>query len=327
MMPGEGYMRELAGMINEAGTPGSSTHIVVPPFVELAADNGTLAAFLGKEKFAVVVEAIHEAFGVPIALTGAASGSAANNFMSMKALIKKLAYGRRVLTQNFWNDEIKQVHTACNLKSPFYITFAQQELGDEAAIKKLIQDMYDRRVISEEGYRYAMGVEHDLEEYRVAAEWKQQQSGTRPPKADPFHNGNFETEAMKIDMQGGNSTAEYWGVKPRPVETTRKTRLDATTDNAIRQAREQHKLDLDHATHQNDLDITFENSKPQPTTTTTETPTTKVTKKSVKKVGKKGTPGKKAVKRQSGTPGQGRPKNSKDSTQRKQRTMKAPRRK
>jgi hypothetical protein len=324
IMPTIEYLDELADKVNKAGTAGSKTYFVVPPYVDLVKDTGTLAAFLGKEKFNVVLEAIYSTFGIPAALTGTASGAAANNFMSMKVLIKKLEYVRQIL-QKFWNEEVKQVHAACNLRSPFFITFTYQELGDEAAIKKLIEDMYDRDVISDETYRYMMGVPHDLEEWRVDAEWKQRQAGTKPPKADPFHNGNFATEAMKIDIQGGNSTPEYWGVKPSPVETSRKTRLDLTTDNNIRQSKEQHKLDLDHATHQNELDITYENSKPQPTTTTTETPTTKVTKKSVKKVSKKGGSGKKATKKQSGVPGQGRPKNSPDSKPRKERTYKRPR--
>jgi len=326
VMPTIEYMEDLAQKVNKAGTGGSKSYVITHPFIELVSDPGTLAAFLGKAKFENVIESIHATFGTPAALTGTASGTAANNFMQVKVLIKKLEYVRQIL-QKFWNDEIKHVHASCGLKAPFFITFAYQELGDEAAIKKLIQDMYDREVLSDESYRYMMGVNHELEESRISREREERQRQARPPKAGPFHTGaNFVTDAMKIAIQGGSYTPEDFGINledNRIDPQIRKPRLEVQNELAIKLAEKTAKLDMDKAEKQIELDIRYENEIPQPVTTTTETPTTKITKKSVRKVGTK--PGsKKATKKPKGVPGTGRPKNSSDKTKRKQRTMRAP---
>ena len=321
LVPPMEYIELMARQINEAAA-GSKTHIVTQPFVDIVADNGSLATFLGESKFKTVLEAIYATFGVPSALTGSASGAAANNFMSMKVLVKKLEYVRDLLVRH-WEEECQQVCAAGGYDDKVYITFTYQELGDESAIKKLIQDMYDRDVISDETYRYMMSVPHELEEHRVTKEWKERKKQSRPPKADPFHNANLDSEVKKIAVQAGTHSPEEVGTELFPAAPTSKNRLNMTTDNAIRQAKEQAKIDCDCATHQNKLDIEYENAKPQPTTTT-ETPDQKVTRKSGKKGGQKGAP-KKAVKKQSGIPGQGRPKLKRDSTKRKPREYKAPR--
>ena len=187
-VPVEEYIEYITRQIAKAGTAGSKSYIVLPPFLELVSDPGTLATFLGKAKFDMVLEAVYSTYGIPAALTETASGAAANNFMSMKVLTKKLTYVRKLLVRDFWNEEVKHAHAAFNFKSPFFITFTYQELGDEAAIKKLIENMYDREVISTETYRYMMDVNHELEESRIQNERERRQKGELPPKAGPYHN-------------------------------------------------------------------------------------------------------------------------------------------
>jgi hypothetical protein len=311
------YLQEMGRMIAQAGAGGSESYIVTQPWLEIEADSGNLHSFLGKQKYEAILEAIYATFGVPAALTGTASGAAANNFMSMKVLVKKLEYVRDMLKE-FWADELKHVCKSFGFDKPVFLTFTYQELGDESAIKKLIQDMYDRDVISDETYRYMMQIDHQLEELRLQDDMEKRKARSVSPKAGPFHSPMLDSDIKKMTVQQGTHPPEAWGVIPEG--DPRAARLDMQNRHQITLLEKQGKIAWDAADHQSDLDIKYENAKPQPTTTTTETPTKKVTKKSVKK----SAPPKKAVKK---APGQGRPKNSRDTNQRQRRTMKAPNKK
>ena len=79
LIPPMEHVEDMTKKIAKAGAGGSKSCIVTHPFIDLISDTGTLATFLGKAKFEIVLEAIYATFGIPAALTGTASGAAANN--------------------------------------------------------------------------------------------------------------------------------------------------------------------------------------------------------------------------------------------------------
>jgi len=264
--PSEEFMKIMGGMINKAGKGGSKSYIFSGPHLSLEAADGSLSTFLGKAKYEMVLEAIYATFGVPSALTGTASGAAANNYMSMKVLIKKLEYVRQILME-FWMDEIRQVCAAFDFKSPVFLTFTYQELGDEAAIKKLIQDMWDRDVISDESYRYFMGADHRLEELRLKADRKQRRSGKRSPKASPYHSPNLPNDLAKITVQQGTHAPEDWGIRLEDVQIkppVRKPIMELRNELAMELQDNQAKINMKMETHRNELQIKRDKAKPKP---------------------------------------------------------------
>ena len=330
----EEHVVAMAQDIKDAGAGGSKSYIVTPAPIKIHEAKGTLATFLGKGKFDAVLDAIYGAFGIPSALTGTATGAAANNYMAMKVLVKKLEYVRRVL-RDFWLEEISQVCDAFGIASKVFLTYTYQELGDEAAMKKLIQDMFDRDAISLETYRYLMGADHELEDLRLTSDRTDRRTGMKTPKAGPFHSGaNLESDLMKIGLQQGIYNMEDLGydLEGRRVKPAiREPRMVMQVDEAIRLAKAQGKIENDTMDHKHELDLEMQDkqsktaievAKNSPAPVVNAPSGNKPSKKATKKVSKTST--KKIVKKPKDIPGKGRPKNSTDDTKRKERTMKAP---
>ena len=99
-------------------------------------------------------------------------------------------------------------------------------------------------------------------------------------------------------------------------------RLKIATDEAIRLAQETSKLHIKEAEKQNELDIQYENEKPPAPAPVM--PGSPSRKKATKKVVKKPTSTKKTSKKPPGESGKGRPPGVRDTTKRKQRTLKRP---
>lgn len=317
------YIEDITRKVNKASVSGSRSSIVTSSAVDIVSAECKLIPFLGKAKYEPVLEAIYGAFGIPSALTGTAVGGAANNFMSMKVLVKKLEYVRQILT-DYWKEELKQTCAAFGFKSPVFLTFTHQELGDESAIKKLIQDMYDREVISDETYRHSMGFNHDLEKVRIAKDRKLRKAGRNAPKAGPYHNANLDIDVKKLAVQGGAYTLEDIGVNLEDGKVDpqiRKSRLEINNDLAIKTMKEQAKIDMAAQLEQGKIDVEVAKNSPRPVMNGGSKPTKKTTKKAVKKAVKT-TPTKKTTTKKTGSPG--RPMNQRDNQKRKTRVMKAP---
>ena len=259
----EQYMEYFAQKIAKAGVGGSSSYIMSPPYLSLVSDDGKLASFLGKAKYEIVLQAIYTGFGIPAALTGDAKGAAANNYMSMKVLVRKLEYVRRLIT-GFWEEEARKVCYAFSLTAPYYITFSHQELGDEAAMKKLVEGMYDRGVISDESYREQGNFNAQMEDYRIKAEDVEREARERRILTTPLHNGNWENEAKKIAVQQGAYALEEIGVPTHDVSVLRKNKVELGTDQATKLADQGHKLQMKMVEKQSELKIQEQKSAPKP---------------------------------------------------------------
>ena len=130
---------------------GGTMDLVWGPELKFTESQSQVYKFLGSEKYQPVLTSIYAGLGIPPTLTGAsgASGGYTNNYVSLKTLIERLEYGRQVLT-NFWIQEIEFVRKAMGFRLPAEIHFDSIVLSDEAAQKKLLMDLADRDIISQE---------------------------------------------------------------------------------------------------------------------------------------------------------------------------------
>jgi hypothetical protein len=181
---------------------GGTMDLVWGPELTFKESNSQVYKFLGNEKYGPVLNAIYGGLGVPQTMTGSSGGGGGftNNFLSLKTLIEKLEYGRDLLV-NFWREEFEDVAEAMGFPTPAELRFDNMILSDEAAEKNLWIQLSDRYIISDETLRERFGESNAIEESRIAKENKDRKKGKTPTKSDPFHNGNTESEYVKLALQ------------------------------------------------------------------------------------------------------------------------------
>jgi len=180
---------------------GGTMDLVWGPELDFKESTSQIYHFLGNEKYGPVLNAVYGGLGVPQTMTGTSSGGGfTNNYLSLKTLIEKLEYGRGLL-ENFWRLEFEDIAEAMGFPSPAELRFDNMILSDEAAEKNLWIQLSDRYIISAETLRERFGESHEIEESRIAKEEKDRKKRKLPPKSDPFHNGNVESEVVKIALQ------------------------------------------------------------------------------------------------------------------------------
>ena len=104
-------------------------------------------------------------------------------------------------------------------KVPATLHFEHMILSDEAAEKNLLIQLADRDIISVETLRDRFGELHDIEDSRIKTEGRKRNKRQMPPKADPFHNGNMESEYRKIALQKGEiGIDDVTTLKPKEPE-------------------------------------------------------------------------------------------------------------
>ena len=148
---------------------------------------------------------IYAGLGVPPSLTGSSKGNDSgftNNSISMKIMIERLEYVRKILTK-FWEGEFKKIQQAMGWRFPAKITWDFQALSDTTE-KALYLDMCDRNIIPHETMLELCRRDPELEAMRIKRESAKQDSGSLPPKASPFHNANQDGEMQKIALQSGH---------------------------------------------------------------------------------------------------------------------------
>ena len=102
--------------------------------------------------------------------------------------------------------------------------FEHMILSDEAAEKNLLIQLADRNVISVETLRDRFGELHDIEDSRIKTEGRKRNRRQMPPKADPYHNANVDSDYRKIALQKGEiGIDDVTVLKPRQVENTAPT--------------------------------------------------------------------------------------------------------
>lgn len=180
---------------------GGTMDLVWGPELDFKESTSQIYHFLGNEKYGPVLNAVYGGLGVPQTMTGTSSGGGfTNNYLSLKTLIEKLEYGRGLL-ENFWRLEFESIAEAMGFPSPAELRFDNMILSDEAAEKNLWIQLSDRHIISAETLRERFGESNEIEESRIAKEEKDRKKRKLPPKSDPFHNGNIESEVVKLAIQ------------------------------------------------------------------------------------------------------------------------------
>lgn len=203
ILPNKGAIDKLRNIL-ASNVGGGTMDLVWGPEIDFKESNTQIYKFLGAEKYQPVLNSIYAGLGIPPTLTGLAgqSGGFTNNFISLKTLIERLEYGRDLL-QRFWEKEIEYLQKSMGFSTPATLHFDHMLLSDEAAEKNLLIQLADRDIISVETLRDRFGELNDIEDSRIKTEGRKRNKRQMPPKADPFHNGNSDTEYRKIALQKG----------------------------------------------------------------------------------------------------------------------------
>ena len=202
---------------------GGTMDLVWGPELKFTESQSQVYRFLGSEKYQPVLTSIYAGLGIPPTLTGASSsGGYTNNYVSLKTLIERLEYGREVLSQ-FWRHEIKMVQKAMGFRLPAEIHFDSIVLSDEAAQKKLLMDLADRDIISQETLLERFREIPSIERVRVRREERERVNDiSAPKKASPYHNPQHKNDVAKIaltkDALDKDEYLESLGLPPNSTE-------------------------------------------------------------------------------------------------------------
>lgn len=183
---------------------GGAFDIVWGPDLKLQETSTDVAQYLGKDKYEPVLNSIFQGLGVPQSLNGGGGekGGFTNNFISIQTLIRRLEYGRMILSM-FWNQELELVRKAMGFEKKATVTYDRLTLSDEAAEKALLLQLLDRDAISEETVLDRYGEIPEIEMIRRKRESNSRKSGKLPPKTSPWHNPQQMFDLMKIALQAG----------------------------------------------------------------------------------------------------------------------------
>ena len=190
---------------------GGTMDMVWGPELKFTESQSQVYRFLGSEKYQPVLTSIYAGLGIPPTLTGASSGGGyTNNYVSLKTLIERLEYGRDVL-KSFWMKEIKIVQKAMGFRFPAELRFDSIVLSDEAAQKKLLLDLADRDIISQETLLERFREIPSIEKVRVKREGSERSSDNNiPRKAGPYHNPQHKEDIAKIALTKDSIDSEEY---------------------------------------------------------------------------------------------------------------------
>lgn len=203
---------------------GGTIDLVWGPELSFKESNTQVHNFLGSEKYTHVMTCIYSGLGIPPVLSGQDSGGFNNNYISMRILIERLKYGRRVLKE-FLTKELKIINKAMKFGVMPKVQFSNMNIGDEASEKKLLMDLMDRDVISSETVLDRFDFFDDVERAKIKRSMKSRGS-TMPEKASPYHNPQTEQDLKKIILQGGGVAPSEVGIDLLPKKPGEKTKME-----------------------------------------------------------------------------------------------------
>ena len=191
---------------------GGVMDLVWGPELQFTESNSQVWRWLGSEKYQTTINNIYEGLGIPASLRAGTGSTNTGNFIGLNTLIKRLQYGRDMLV-DFWNEELKYIHKAMGFQGePPKVMFDFMALADEPAERKLLMDLWDRDIISDDTILELFGRLPDVEKSRVKLESKERDFERMPYKASPFHNPDKEHDYRKILLQGGDITPSEIGI-------------------------------------------------------------------------------------------------------------------
>jgi hypothetical protein len=199
--------------ILESNVGGGTMDIVWGPDIDLIESNTSVHQFLGEDKYKPHLNSIYAGLGIPPTLTGTfGAAGTTNNFISLKTLIERLSYVRQILEQ-FWNTQLVAIQKSLGLRFPAKVEFDRITLSDDASEKRLLIELADRCLISDELLQHRFGNDPELERIRINRENRERKEERLVPKAGPYHNANLDGDLRKIALQSGVSTPSEVGLE------------------------------------------------------------------------------------------------------------------
>lgn len=162
--PDAARFNKLASLFKD---PSSGKTILWDNLVSVESTYPPIEKILGSEKYEVVNRDILSNFGVSEILISGSSGNFSSGFLSVRTLQEKLETIREDVLNNFIIPEMELIKKALGFTSMPAIKFSSMSLRDEAAEKKLILDLVDRKIVSPETALEIFEIDSDVEEVRL----------------------------------------------------------------------------------------------------------------------------------------------------------------
>ena len=226
IMPGPEAFAKLNELLH-VNVGAGTRNLVWGPDIKLEETDTESWRFLGEEKYRPTLSSIYGGLGIPPTLTGTNdAGGTTNNLVSLKALIKRLDYGRQKLV-DFWTAEFELVRQAMGFQKAAVLEFDTNNLGDEEAEKKLFIELADRDIVPFEVVQKKFGLSPEVTSDKVENEWKDRDNNKRVAKSGPFTN-SFEQQLKKSLLDRGQVTPSQVGLDLPPKEKGDTTNLAPT---------------------------------------------------------------------------------------------------
>ena len=216
ILPKPAAIARLRNILASVGT--GTLDLVWGPELDFKESDSNVHQYLKSDKYNQVMSEIFSGLGVPPSLTGGGGGAKGgsqgftNNVISMKTLIERLEYGSNVITE-FWEEQFKILQKAMGWRFPPKLTFDYKVLSDEATEKKMILDLWDRKIYSTETVRELCRRDPEMETLRINKEERKMENGTMPEKAGPYYTAQTDFEFKKIILMGGGVSPSEIGVE------------------------------------------------------------------------------------------------------------------
>ena len=253
IIPSADMLTKFSNLLKQ-NLAGGVLDIVWGPDLDFKESASNAHQFLFPDKYTQLMSELYDGLGVNPSLAGGSSsggsGGATNNAISMKVLVERLSYVRNKLKE-FWMRESVKIQKAMGFSSCGILQFDDAIFSDEISYKKLLIELYDRDIISQEGLREEFNILDPVESKRVLREVKRRKKETIPLKAGPYHDpmikqtlmgdlvkgGGMDGDELNIDVKkedvyskdpGGRPTGVKDGVKRDPKKVTPKKAFSGT---------------------------------------------------------------------------------------------------
>lgn len=225
ILPTDAAVAKLGHLLNH-NVGNGVRDIIWGPAIELLESATDMSNFLGEAKYIPHINSIQTGLGIPPLLgSGGSKDGMTNNFLSLKTLIERLEYGRKMLV-DFWNKEIAIVQKAYGFALPALVVFDHLIMSDETTEKKLYIELWDRYLVSDERVRERFGESTLIESARLRKERKDRDADRIPQKGGPYFNGEKEHDLKKIALQSGSVAPSEVGLELEERKPGEKPALD-----------------------------------------------------------------------------------------------------
>ena len=182
---------QFQNLANLLKTPVATKTLVWSDLIEVEQHIVDAKEVFSMEKYHEVDLDILNGFGVSLTLInggvggGAQRGMGAQAFLSVRTLLERLEDGRQEFMK-FLNAEMEVIRKAMGWKTAPIITWDRMNLRDEASRERILIELRDRKIISNESLLDQLDMNNDIEMARKKREDKQANRMDIPQSVGPF---------------------------------------------------------------------------------------------------------------------------------------------